>query len=378
MKYLFKNEIIFLLRFLGYIIVSLGTIISPILIYQLTNSFFYSGLLIFTEWSLKLITYLNIGLIIQKIKIKKTYFLIDILRFISFSLYFFSYNFKLLIILLIASSLLQISNAISNTLFESLISFLWEKEKRKKMLTNLLVLDLLAGVIFIPIISFFSIKIMIEIVFFILFINLVIGLINKFFYLDTVQITKTSISIKKLLNYPKVLHFSLLSITITIPIAIVNLQLPLFLANFNQNLASSTLFLAIIKSIIGLLGILSLFLFKRLNNHQNIKWNVIVFMISIIFLSEEKSILLFLFFLLIANICFYNFINFLRNYRQNSFSDDDRIHLTGTFIAIDGLAYILSSILTMIFSSYMKQSLWICIIACLFVMIFLIKEKEIE
>lgn len=378
MKYLFKNEIIFLLRFLGYIIVSLGTIISPILIYQLTNSFFYSGLLIFTEWSLKLITYLNIGLIIQKIKIKKTYFLIDILRFISFSLYFFSYNFKLLIILLIASSLLQISNAISNTLFESLISFLWEKEKRKKMLTNLLVLDLLAGVIFIPIISFFSIKIMIEIVFFILFINLVIGLINKFFYLDTVQITKTSISIKKLLNYPKVLHFSLLSITITIPIAIVNLQLPLFLANFNQNLASSTLFLAIIKSIIGLLGILSLFLFKRLNNHQNIKWNVIVFMISIIFLSEEKSILLFLFFLLIANICFYNFINFLRNYRQNSFSDDDRIHLTGTFIAIDGLAYILSSILTMIFSSYMKQSLWICIIACLFVMIFLIKKKEIE
>jgi hypothetical protein len=377
LKYLLKNEVILLLRFLGYIIVSLGTILSPILIYQLTHSFFYSGVLIFIEWSLKLITYINIGYISQKIKIKNTYFLIDILRFISFSLYFISYHFQILIALLIASSLLQISNAISNTLFESFISFLWKDEKRKMMLTNLLVLDLLAGVIFIPIISFFSINSMIASVFFILAMNLGIGVFNKFFYLNNVQVKKTSVSIKKLLNYPKVLHLSLLSVTITIPIAIINLQLPLFLSNFNQELATSTLVLSIIKSIIGMIGVLSLFLFKKWNHH-NIKWNILIFIMSLMILAEEKSMIFFLIFLLIVNICFYNFLIFLRNYRQNSFSDEDRIHLTGTFIAIDGLAYVFSSILTMVFSSHMKQSLWICIVACIFVMIFLVKKKEIE
>jgi hypothetical protein len=378
MKFLLKNEIILLLRFLGYIIVSLSTILSPILIYQLTHSLFYSGCLIAIEWSLKLVTYTNIGKIVQKLKIKKTYFLIDILRFIGFCFYWISYNNHSIISLFLASSLVQMSNAISNTFFESLISFLWLGEKRKLMQVYLLMIDLLAGVIFIPFISLFSINKMIYFVFFILGINFCIGILNKFFYLKNIkQSFHHEISFKRLLIYPKVLHLSLLSISITIPIAMINLQLPFFLAEFNKGFARSTIIIAIIKSLIGLTGMISIFLFKKWNNHQNIQWNLIFFIISILSVSWTSSIFIFLLFLLVANMCFFNFLIFLRNYRQNSFSDDDRIHLTGTFIAIDGIAYLLGAIITIFFSMKIKEALLFSVFFLIGITMYLKNKKEI-
>lgn len=141
------QQTISLARFMGYMGVSFCGILVPLLIFKLTGSTTFAGLALAIEWLPKLGLYIFGGGVISYWSSKTTHLYLEIGRVVVVGLLAIaaltSLHYWWLIGL--AAMLYQCTNALSNILFENLVTAWWENKAEGH--ARLLKLDLTAGVI---------------------------------------------------------------------------------------------------------------------------------------------------------------------------------------------------------------------------------------
>lgn len=364
-----KNQkiIIVLSRFIGYIGVSMASLIFPILVYNITNSKFYSGLIMLTEWIPKLYIYLTGGQLINKINPKKAYVLMDLSRALTFVLFFGAIYFKSIVFLFLAAPLSQSSNAISNIIFESLISCWWAENKKILGHTTLMYMDLLAGVSIVPLLFYFKLEYIVVLGFFLFLLSFIIGVLNKHKHLLPLHIdyVKTNLfdNVKEIFANKKLIGLSLLGFAMSSPIALISSQLPFFISNFEKELANSASFLSGYKAILAMFSIVFLLIIRDIKNKKiifNVSISLMFLSLTIILLN--KNIYIFLFLFLFSSFGFYSYTIFAKDLRQNLIPKEKRLEFTGILISIEAFSYILSALLMMIFYNNLNYAIVFCLL----------------
>lgn len=119
------------LRFAGYIGVSLNGIIVPVLIYQLTGSAAFAGFSMLIEWLPKLVLYVSGGRLAARWQPAKAHLFLEIARIAALSLLLLSsLNIASVLVISIAAATYQCANAVSNILFENLVTRWWSETTR--------------------------------------------------------------------------------------------------------------------------------------------------------------------------------------------------------------------------------------------------------
>jgi MFS family permease len=119
------------LRFITYIGAQLVALAVPLLIFNLTHSLTFAGLALLIEWLPKLGLYFSGGALVWRFGERHCLLVLNILRtavFAALALVCFGYGTVWVVV--ICAALYQCANAVSNVLFENLVTQHWPPEQR--------------------------------------------------------------------------------------------------------------------------------------------------------------------------------------------------------------------------------------------------------
>lgn len=364
-----EQKIIYLTRFISYIGVSIYSIIFPILIFKISHSVKLSALIMLVEWIPKLLVYVYGGIIINYFKLKKTYIWMEICRIFVFLLFLLAFYNHNIILLFLLAPISQCSNAISNIIFENLITYWWKNNNLHKAFSSLTYLDLIASIIIIPLMYYLSINHIIIIGLLSFSLSLLFAYIVNFKHLSLLNgFNSYDISLKDSIQFiytsKKLLLNCFVAISFNIPIAIIGSQLPFFLAKFNT--LNNQLLISNYKATSSIIAILFLMLISFLNFNLIIFYICIfLFLLSLLGILFSNTISLFFITIVLNSICFYIYSVFNKKNRQQLIPDKYKLSLTGILISIEAFSYIIASIL-----SYSLNNIYYSIYFCIFIFTF--------
>lgn len=133
------------MRFWGYIGCHLDTIIFPLLVYKITGDPSIAGIVFFAKFTAKFFVYLSGGSFMARIGTQRSHYLFDSARVLVFLLAGLSCYLDNWALLIISGILISVSNALSNIVFEGVVSKL-------EMLGQIRIrqADLLSGLVVLP------------------------------------------------------------------------------------------------------------------------------------------------------------------------------------------------------------------------------------
>lgn len=133
-------------RFLGYCGVQLNALIVPLLVFATTNNAALAGLALVFEWVPKLFVYLIGGAYIDRVGKKISHKALELTRLILLIAFILIQilDIKSVILIGIVAGVYQVCSAISNIIFEQLVTSSWEANERTGGHSKLLKADQLA------------------------------------------------------------------------------------------------------------------------------------------------------------------------------------------------------------------------------------------
>ena len=134
-----------LLRFVGYFSNQFLSLLTPLIVYKLTNNPAWAAVALLLEWIPKLAMYFVAGPVVEKLGFSKVHFLFEGLRLLSLSALvaaaWLPLSVEALMIVGVAAGISQCTNALSNVVFERSVTIHWSKDQRSLGQTLLLKQD---------------------------------------------------------------------------------------------------------------------------------------------------------------------------------------------------------------------------------------------
>lgn len=361
------------LRFSGYVGVSINGIAVPILIYQLTNSAAFAGLSMLVEWIPKLFLYITGGRLAARWKPNIAHIALECSRVVALILLLMSSTGILNIYAIsIAAAVYQCANAISNILFENLVTKWWCTDTRMAGHSLLYKRDIESGLIAL------CLGLLLKDPTLLLIMGTIIQIIVTIFVLkwskNLHEATKhTQDSLVFLLKgvYKDLKHLSgtgliplaLLGLSLGIPGALFYSALPFFLseASSSWSMPEIIFMFGLTRTIlnIGWLNILQRTLKEKTQKNETLVWlSFIWFFIGCICILISTPVLL------IAGAVWLAISSSLyspwsRTTRQELLPSDInvRLSLTGVLIATEALSYLAAALLLIVFGNNVMLAL---------------------
>lgn len=343
-----------ILRFLGYISVQFNAVLVPLLVFKMTNSLAMAGLTTILEWVPKMFFYLFGGSFIQKISSLTAHKLCELTRIACFLLFLVcTLNSSVSILIGITAALFQAANAISNIIFETLITENMDQAERPYGHALMLKADQIACFIAL-LVALIPMSIGVLCIVGVLSQILTFNFLLKYknIHGDSLskhEKTKNAFPYRKLFSNKSFFLLCLGLAGFSFPIAYISVVLPFMLGTEGANIQSIFVQTLLIKTAltIGCLYLIKNSLKVAPSNNLNIfRGGALLLVLSLLCLTFTQSKLFIIVFFVLISLSSIFVTPYLRTLRQEFIVKNDLIaHLhftTGLFIGIDTLSYIMA------------------------------------
>ena len=357
-----------LLRFGGYIGASVNGLLVPILIYTLTGSAAFAGISMMIEWLPKLVLYILGGRLAVRWQPAIAHNILDAARIVALVLlYLCSVKLMPVYMIAVAAATYQCANAVSNILFENLVTRWWPTESTTAGHTMLLKRDIESGLV----VLIFGLLITdpSTILLAAILIQTIVSVMTLCWskhlhpYIETVKISifGTMLATIKDCRYlpgTGLLPLAWFGLTCGIPIALFYSALPFYLELAGNGLGSAELIFAfgLLKTVLNLLALNALQRYIRYHQTEQKSLTcagILLLLVGIAGIVSNIS------YLIIAGAVWISLagafvIPWARNKRQELLPErmDVRYSLTGVLIAMEALSYLVAAVLLIILDSH--------------------------
>lgn len=364
------------LRFVGYTGVSIAGLMVPLFVYKISGNALYAGLCMLIEWIPKLGVYLLGGAIASWMGPRAAYRWVEGLRASALIGLVIAASLAPSLILVVACScVLQCCNALSNTLFESLVTAWWSEDERALGHSQLIKGDLIAGLIAVPALSLMPAQGALWMGAIAFGFNFAASFALDRGLLGCLEAAGPRPDIKRAWEECKqslreigrngpLLALSALSVTAALPGAMALSQLPFFFQRTDAELAGSAVFLAVFSSLRSVCAIGSLkatlWAHHRGLSSRSLMLGGIAMVLggamamawgSALWAQGTGAVFM--------SCGFYIYTVFARQRRQSLISDQARLGQTGALIAVEALSYVLAAGALMVFAGHLQWALCI-------------------
>ena len=391
---LIQNKIA-VLRLMGYIGVQFNSLLVPLLVFNITNSVSLAGLALIVEWIFKLIFYVIGGAFVEKYQSKNIHIGLEITRLIClFFVLAGTLGLVSIWIIAVCAAVYQCANALSNILFERVVTTSWEKELRPQGHARLFQKDqlgcLLALLLGLIVKSLFVLSLIAIIVQFLT----VVGVLrySKEIHVSNMKSKNFFSQLKqdiKFINQTEIWKFFTMSFLVSIPIAFVFSAIVFFIESSKIDSTATTSyslsFLLLVKTALSLsvLQIMRKYLLISFNEKSLAYAGLTLVLITGLILTQSISFILFVTIASImgASLCLY--LPWLRSQRQEIINKNipisSRAGVTGIMIAGEALSYLMAALIMFAFAKNLFLALFVtCVLASIGFYLALVLNKSDE
>lgn len=343
------------LRFLGYVGVQFAGVLVAFLVFKLTGSAVWAGLSLVIEWVPKLLLYLSGGALINSLCRWKAHVLVEALRLFAFiGMIGAALEWLPWWAVTISAALYQCTNAISNILFEGLVTHAWPRAEHSQGHSQVLRMDMASGIVVICLgLATQNVIVLLGIGFLFQVLALASVLLwSKALHpedppqpLHPLVILKTTINAAKRVS-PQLAALTTLSFSVNLPLATLSSALPFFLSGAFPALEIGPRTLALyslvrLLSTLGSLYALEYFL-KRGVKEGKLAALALIGIFAAVLIATFSTGLIAVICLLAIGVFTSLYSPWARALRQRYIPEEPQIRmpLTGLLISVEALSYL--------------------------------------